>query len=211
MSILDPELRQVLEGMTDGILAVDQRGHIVFANRALEAMSGYTFGDLVNLHVEALVPRAERESHERKRLGYQQAARPPRPMGTGLDIRLHRRNGSQFAADVALSPVRTASGSSVVIAAIREKSQRGDGGNSDSQIQRLERDLHERALQTLFALSLNLQTMAAQLPDQALSPRLEDAVHQIDDVARDLRNYIFGLRPGILSNLTPGQEDPDRS
>lgn len=206
MTELDVELRQVLEEVADGILAVDQHGHIVFANRALEAMSGYSLEDLIKLHVEDLVPAADRESHERKRLGYQQAASPPRPMGAGLDIHFRRRDGSEFPADVALSPVRTAAGVSVVLASVRKKSERPSGGTLDSQLQRLERDLHERALQTLFALSLNIQTVAVQVSDPALSDRLENAIQQIDDVVRDLRNYIFGLRPGILSPPTPPEE-----
>lgn len=207
---LDIELRRVLEEMTDGVLAVDKRGRIWFANQALEEMSGYSLRELLDLHVEDLVPAAERETHERQRLGYQRAASPPRPMGGNLDIHFRRRDGSAFPADIALSPVQTAGGHRVVIAAIHEKVEDRHAAKPSSQVQRLERDLHERALQTLFGLSLNLQTMAGQVSDQALSGRLEDAVHQVDDVVRDLRNYLFGLRPGILSSPMPGPEGRDR-
>lgn len=209
MTELDGELRRVLEQMTDGILVADQQGRIMFANRALEALSGYSLDDLLNLRVEDLIPAAEREVHERKRLGYQRAGSPPRAMGADLDIHFRRRDGSTFPADVALSPVHTTGGLRVVIAAVRQNVRSRRGGDLDPETERLERDLHERALQTLFGLSLNLQTMAARTHDQALSDRLESAVHQVEDVVRDLRNYIFGLRPGILSNPAPGPEDAD--
>ena len=52
--------------------------------------------------------------------------------------------------------------------------------------------------------------MAAQVSDGALSDRLEGAVRQLDDVMRGLRNYIFGLRPGILSLPAPDPADPGR-
>jgi len=204
---LDVELRRVLEEMPDGILAVDEQGRIVFANRALAALSGYSPADLVDLRVEDLVPTDEREGHGRARRGYLLSASPPRAMGADLDIRFRRRDGSEFPADVALSPIRTAAGLTVVIAAVRAKTSPRHDAKPDSRVQRLERDLHERVLQTLFALSLNLQTVAARVPDPSLSDRLEDAVGQVDDVVRDLRNYIFGLRPGILSDPTPGPDD----
>lgn len=202
------ELRRLLEEMTDGVLAVDQEGQIRFANRALEALSGYSKGQLLNMRLEDLVPEPERESHERQRLTYQRAASPPRPMGVDLDIHFRRHDGSVFPADIALSPVQTTGGVPVVVAAIREKVGGRRGENLAPQVQQVERDLHERALQTLFGLSLNLQTMAAQVSDQGISDRLQVAIHQVDDVVRDLRNYIFGLRPGILSSPASGSEHP---
>jgi signal transduction histidine kinase len=36
--------------------------------------------------------------------------------------------------------------------------------------------------------------------DEELSARLEGSVNELDRVIRDLRNYIFGLRPGILAD-----------
>lgn len=211
MTELDIELRRVLEEMTAGILAADQQGRILFANGALEAMSGYSREGLLELRVEDLVPRGERELHERRRLGYQRAASPPRPMGADLDIHLLRRDGSAFPADIALSPVQTAGGGNVVIAAVREKVEREGRGDSEPEAWRLERDLHERVLQTLFGLSLNLQTMAAQASGQPVSDRLANALHQVDDVVRDLRNYIYGIRPGILSGARRDPESPGRS
>jgi len=206
---LDAELRRVLEEMPDGILAVDEQGRILFANRTLEAMSGYSRSDLVTLRVEDLVPTGERERHGRERRGYLLSASPPRAMGADLDIRLRRRDGSEFPADVALSPIRTATGVTAVIAAVRAKAPSRHRANPDSRVRLLEQDLHERVLQTLFALSLNLQTVAALVPEQSLSQRLEDAVAQVDDVVRDLRNYIFGLRPGILSDPTSSPDQAD--
>src|SRR5207302_6417076 len=41
--------------------------------------------------------------------------------------------------------------------------------------------------------------------DEALAGRIEGAVAELDRVIRDLRNYIFGLRPGILADRKLGQ------
>jgi two-component system NarL family sensor kinase len=49
-------------------------------------------------------------------------------------------------------------------------------------------------------VGMGLQAAAAMTPDQSLRQRLEATVDQVDAVIRDLRNYIFGLRPGLLAD-----------
>ena len=55
-------------------------------------------------------------------------------------------------------------------------------------------------IQSLFAVGMGLQGTAAMTPDREIDRRLEEAVEEIDRAIRDLRNYIFGLRPGILAD-----------
>ena len=55
-------------------------------------------------------------------------------------------------------------------------------------------------IQSLFAVGMNLQALAAATDDEQLAQRLEAAVEDVDHAIRDLRNYIFGLRPGILAD-----------
>lgn len=197
MERLTVELRRTLEAMPAGIVAVDANGQIFFANRNLEALSGYSSTDLIGRPVELLIPAERRRAHRLQRSSYQRAGAPPRPMGTGLDIRLRRKDGSEFSADVALSPVETEVGR-IVIAAVRDVTNRPAAVVTVDRM-RLEHDLHDGALQTLFGVSLNLQSAAAQSADSVLAERLEEANRQIGDVVRDLRNYIYGLLPGILA------------
>jgi signal transduction histidine kinase len=64
--------------------------------------------------------------------------------------------------------------------------------------ERIAKELHDGVVQALFAVGMSLQGAAAMAPDRDLATRLENAVEDIDRTIRDLRNYIFGLRPGIL-------------
>jgi signal transduction histidine kinase len=66
--------------------------------------------------------------------------------------------------------------------------------------ERIAKELHDGAIQSLFAVGMGLQSTAlmASSPEQA--SRIEGAVGELDRVIRDLRNYIFGLRPGILAD-----------
>jgi signal transduction histidine kinase len=47
---------------------------------------------------------------------------------------------------------------------------------------------------------MDLQALATAVADQPTSWRLAQAVDGIDTVIRDLRNYVFGLGPGILAD-----------
>lgn len=132
-TIVDDLLGRLLMALPDAIVVSDQEGRIIFANRQAEAMTGYARKELVGLHVERLVPRRLRAGHERHRAEFFGTA-AARPMGTGLEITLQRRDGEQIPVDIALNHLATASGQ-VVVAAIRDMTDR----------RRAERKLREQA------------------------------------------------------------------
>lgn len=66
--------------------------------------------------------------------------------------------------------------------------------------ERIAKELHDGVIQALFAVGMSLQGTAAMSLDADTSRRLESAVEEIDRAIRDLRNYIFGLRPDILAD-----------
>jgi signal transduction histidine kinase len=66
--------------------------------------------------------------------------------------------------------------------------------------ERIAKELHDGVIQALFAVGMGLQGTAMVRQDEELATRIEGAVADIDRVIRDLRNYIFGLRPGILAD-----------
>jgi signal transduction histidine kinase len=66
--------------------------------------------------------------------------------------------------------------------------------------ERIAKELHDGAIQALFAVGMGLQGSAMLAGDTQLRRRINNAVEELDRVIRDLRNYIFGLRPGILAD-----------
>jgi signal transduction histidine kinase len=66
--------------------------------------------------------------------------------------------------------------------------------------ERIAKELHDGAIQALFAVGMGLQGSAMLAGSEDLRSRLQHAVEELDRVIRDLRNYIFGLRPGILAD-----------
>jgi signal transduction histidine kinase len=66
--------------------------------------------------------------------------------------------------------------------------------------ERIARELHDGVIQSLFAVGMGLQAAAQRSGDREIESRVESAVSEIDRAIRDLRNYIFGLRPGLLAD-----------
>jgi signal transduction histidine kinase len=66
--------------------------------------------------------------------------------------------------------------------------------------ERIAKELHDGAIQSLFAVGMGLQATSTVLREEQTRARIARAVDEIDGVIEDLRNYIFGLRPGILTS-----------
>ena len=66
--------------------------------------------------------------------------------------------------------------------------------------ERVARELHEGVIQDLFGVGLELQALAVASPEPSIARRLLRIVGGLDEVIRDLRNYVFGLRPGALAD-----------
>jgi signal transduction histidine kinase len=66
--------------------------------------------------------------------------------------------------------------------------------------ERIAKELHDGVIQSLFAVGMSLQGVASMSTEPDSVSRIEAAVEDVDHAIRDLRNYIFGLRPGILAD-----------
>jgi PAS domain S-box-containing protein len=95
---------------------------IRFVNHQTESLFGYDRGELVGWLIEMLVPESLRTVHQVQRDGYV-AAPKTREMGTDLELRGQRRDGTEFPVDIALSHVDTGDGV-LVIAAVRDITDR---------------------------------------------------------------------------------------
>lgn len=111
------QVGSLVDALPDGAAVISQEGDILFANRQLAVLTGYSGSELLRLKVEDLVPADQRDSHRHHRATF---AKDPgqRPMGADLRIELLRSDGSDLPVDIALSPLADGSGS--VVAAVRD-------------------------------------------------------------------------------------------
>lgn len=111
------------EAMPDGMLVSDTDGRIILVNALLTKLSGYAADELTGQPVEALVPDRYRVRHESHRGAYYDSGLPPRAMGSGLEIFLRHKDGSEIPVDIALSTIRLG-GRTLVIGAVRDATER---------------------------------------------------------------------------------------
>lgn len=134
----------ILDLAPDVMLLVGHEGRIAYASRMAEAVLGYRPEELVGLPIEALVPPRLREAHVMSRAEYGQHPRR-RPMGTNLDLRAVRKDGSEIAVDIALSPLPDGR----VVAVLRDSRDR-------RRMERELRDADERLRAVLEAVPVML-------------------------------------------------------
>jgi PAS domain S-box-containing protein len=118
----EQHLRSILDGAPDAMVIVDAAGAIVHANSPVETVLGYAPAELLGQPVELLLPDRLRARHPAHRAAYMGEPRI-RPMGAGLDLSARRKDGSDVAVEISLSPLHLEEGAHV-IAAIRDVTER---------------------------------------------------------------------------------------
>jgi PAS domain S-box-containing protein len=115
--------RDLLESSPEGVVSVDASGQIVLVNAQTERLFGFRREELVGQPVEALMPARLRQRHQGQRADH--FADPhPRLSAAGLDLIGARKDGSEFPAEILLSPIRPEQGGPLTLATVRDVSDR---------------------------------------------------------------------------------------
>jgi formate hydrogenlyase transcriptional activator len=113
---------QFFEASPDGVLVVNSEGLITRINAQTEKLFGYSRSELCGQPVEVLIPDRFRKIHTADRDNYQDAPRM-RPMGAAQELFGKRRDGSEFPAEIILSPIKT-NGETIVLTVVRDITER---------------------------------------------------------------------------------------
>ncbi len=87
---------------TIGIVITNNRGNIINFNQYAETQFGYTKQEVLQQHIEILIPQRSREHHVKLRDNFYKHPEP-RKMGEGRDLEAQRKDGSTFPVEVSLS------------------------------------------------------------------------------------------------------------
>jgi PAS domain S-box-containing protein len=118
----EAKYRGLLEAAPDAIVVVDQFGKIVLLNLQAEKHFGYRGDELVGKQIKNIIPEgfAERLIADGTRSTVEALAQH---IGTGIELRGRRKDGSDFPIEIMLSPLQSQEGI-LVTAAIRDISAR---------------------------------------------------------------------------------------
>ncbi len=106
-----------VEAAPAALLVVDSHGTIGYLNRETERQFSYPRDELLGQSIELLVPERMRGQHVLQRAEFH-ACPAARRMGMGRDLLGRRRDGSEFPAEIGLTPLRTDNGLYIVIAVV---------------------------------------------------------------------------------------------
>jgi len=220
----DRALRTLLETAAQGIVSVDADGLIVTANRTLEAMFGWTVGELIGHRIEELLPSTFRDAHVRHRIGYFAAPRA-RLMGGGLDLVGKRKDGSTFPIEVSLNHVPMPGGGRA-FAFVTDITERQRAASElekrtseleyrTTQLSRMASELtlaeqhtreqiaktlHDGLQQLLVIVGLNLEQQLRHDSEAGAAPSelLAEAKHNLEEAIAAARSLNFELFPPVL-------------
>lgn len=114
----EAKFRGLLEAAPDAMLVVDQSGRIVLVNVQTEKLFGYDREELLNQPVTNLMPERFREAHPWHRDAFSRQPRSPE-IGGERELFGLRKDGTEFPAEISLSPIKTGKGV-VISSAIRD-------------------------------------------------------------------------------------------
>ena len=117
------QYRALLDAAPDAIVVVDQSGVIVLVNAQAERLFGYRRDEMIGQPADILVSEHSRDQHSEHHTRFL-AAPPERPTVVGLELFGLRKDGTEFPAEIRLSPLDT-KGGVLVSSAIRDISDRG--------------------------------------------------------------------------------------
>ncbi|KUN41141.1 histidine kinase [Streptomyces longwoodensis] len=132
------------------------------------------------------------------------------PIGSGDEARgvvlLVRQSGGQEFSRKETEPLQAFAAQAAVAMELAERRQDAEQIALLEDRDRIARDLHDLAIQRLFATGMTLQSAGRRVQDPMASERIQRAVDDLDETIKIIRSTIFGLRsrgddaaPGLRS------------
>jgi two-component system, LuxR family, sensor kinase FixL len=155
--------KTMIENLPDAIIVTNERGIITAANKEVFKVFGYEPEELIGKEVEILIPRMSREINRDQVKNY---FKNPQRLRIGVDRTIIglRKDGSEFEADVSLSPVKVGN-EYFSISSTRDITKNKDGQEKlieeNKNLEKINKDLKEYGYTISHDLKAPLQRIGS--------------------------------------------------
>ena len=184
---LEERFRALLDTAPDAIVVVDELGRMFLVNAQTEKLFGYARSELLGQMVEMLLPERFRAGNPRHwmRFGSDPRAHPMSPSAE-LDLYGLRKDGTEFPAEILLSPLTTDEGI-LVSAAIRDVSRAKDIEHqiraSLKEKEALLQEIHHRVKNNLQIIASLLSLQSGYIRDPLTLMQFQESQGRIRSMA----------------------------
>jgi len=173
---------KLLDSTPDAMLFVNTGSNIVLVNAQFEKIFGYTQEEIVGKTLDILVPERYRKNHHKLVKSFFKIPKV-RTMGSHFEIYARKKDGSEFPADISLSPLQTDE-ELLVTAAVRDISRRKEVE------QQVELNYYVQKVTTSM-LKISLES----LPLEKQFDRILDLILNVPNLSLQSRGAIFLKKP----------------
>jgi len=114
--------KAVFNSAPDGLIVANENGEILLINNQVEKLFGYSKSELIGQKIELIIPKRFHEKHSVQRSEYTKNP-SAREMGAKKELWAIRKDGTEFSAEISLSPIHL-NDKTLISAAIRDVSEK---------------------------------------------------------------------------------------
>lgn len=204
--------RLIAENATTPVFMLDDQSTILFANRAVEKVFGYTAEELLDQKLTVLMADPLRSRHRTALARYLSTGQRSLPW-EGMEVLGQHRSGRAVALEVSFGEFHDREGRRRFVGVARDITDRKEAEQAlvalsrrllevqEAERRHIAHELHDEVGQTLTALKITLHAAQQQPPDAPAAPLLQDAVKEVHRIMEQIRTLSLSLRPPMLDDL----------